>query len=209
MFSDVHSSSLSLWYLTIEFMIPKRWLEFEVRQREKEATWINMTEQWLVGTVYEPSNTWFTSKGHFNELRLRSQSHIHFYLFLNFTDLKFCWHVDQHVKQHERKKEKHKCRQITSAAVNAISRQPGAQKTVNIWHWRTQHVGGHPQQCVQQIVDLSVPLHDVGKLLVVHKLHVGPRVRGHMLTNKGKVKWEGEKCLRRCLQENKLLLKNS
>lgn len=67
------------------------------------------------------------------------------------------------------------------------SRQPGAQKTVNIWHGLTQHVGGHPQQCVQQIVDLSVPLHDVGKLLVVHKLHVGPRVRGHMLSNKVKV----------------------
>lgn len=81
--------------------------------------------------------------------------------------------------------------------------QPGAQEAVNIW--LTQHVGGHPQQCVQQIVDLSVPLHDVGKLLIVHKLHVGPRVRGHMLTHKGKVNETG-KCWGKHLESKQLEL---
>lgn len=84
-----------------------------------------------------------------------------------------------------------------SAAENAIStlgihigqesRQftPKYEEIVTKWLWLTQHVGGHAQQGVQQIVDFSVSLHDVGELLIVHKLHVSSRVRSHMLTIKG------------------------
>ena len=48
----------------------------------------------------------------------------------------------------------------------------------------TQHVRRHSEQGVQQIMHLSISLHDISQLLVVHKLHVSPRVRGHALMDK-------------------------
>lgn len=45
---------------------------------------------------------------------------------------------------------------------------------------------------MQQIVHLPVSLHDVGQLLAVHELHIGPGVRSHMLTRKEKEKCRGE-----------------
>ena len=44
-----------------------------------------------------------------------------------------------------------------------------------------QHVGGHAQQCVHQVVDLTVPQHHVHQLRVVHKVHWQSSVRGKAL----------------------------